>query len=138
MFLLDMNVVSDLRRPRRITAAAANWLRAAPVTQLHISVLTVFEIEHGIGELRRRDAARAEHLQRWLETAVLAAFDGRIVPIDTAVARRSASLHSGRSRLSTDLLIAATALAHDLTLVTRNIADFKSTGVRMLDPFAPQ
>jgi predicted nucleic acid-binding protein len=70
MFLLDTNVVSDLRRPKRITPAALRWFGAADVASLHISTVTVFEIQHGIVELRRRDAQRAAHLQDWLDTAV--------------------------------------------------------------------
>ena len=101
---------------------------------LYISAVTVFEIPHGIVELCRRDAKRAAHLQNWFDNAVLAAFGGRIVALDTIAAQRSADLHSGRTRLDADRLIAAIALSEGMTVVTRNIRDFASMGVKTFDP----
>ncbi len=135
MFLLDTNVVSDLRRPKRITPAAAQWFGSVDSGQLYISTVTVFEIQHGIVELRRRDAQRAAHLQGWLDTAVLSAFAGRIVALDTVAAQRSAELHAGRTRWDADRMIAAIALSRGMTLVTRNVGDFASMGVKVIDPF---
>jgi hypothetical protein len=135
MFLLDTNVVSDIRRPKRLTPHAARWFSTVPAAQLHISTVTVFEIQHGIIALGRRDAERASHLQQWLEASVLTAFDGRIVPLDTSAALRSAELHRGRTRIDADRLIAAVALVHGMTLVTRNTRDFAGMGVKVLDPF---
>ena len=135
MYLLDTNVVSDLRHPKRITPNAARWLQTVALSQLHISTVTVFEIAHGIVELRRRDASRATHLQTWFETSVLKAFDGRIVPLDIADALRAAELHARRTRIDADRLIAATAAARGMTVVTRNVRDFAGLGVPVLDVF---
>jgi predicted nucleic acid-binding protein len=135
MFLLDTNVVSDLRRPKRITPAAERWFGAVDADELYISTVTVFEIQHGIVELRRRDPQRAAHLQGWLDTAVLAAFAGRIIALDTIAAQRCAELHAGRARWDADRMIAAIALSRGMTLVTRNVGDFASMGVNVFDPF---
>ena len=135
MFLLDTNVVSDLRKPNRITRAAAHWFGSVDAEALYISTVTVFEIQHGIVDLRRRDPQAAAHLQSWFDTAVLSAFAGRIASLDTLAAQRSAELHSGRKRLDADRMIAGIALSQGMTLVTRNIADFQSMGVNVFDPF---
>lgn len=134
-FLLDTNVVSQLRRRSRVNARAAAWFQSVHPSQLYIPSMTIFEIEHGIVQLARKDQQAAELLRDWLREAVLRAFDGRILPIDAHVALRSAALHAGRTRLDRDLFIAATALVHGLIVVTRNVRDFASTGVRVLDPF---
>lgn len=135
MFLLDTNVVSDLRRPKRITPGAARWFSSVDTNLLHISAVTVFEIQHGIVQLRRRDSRRAAHLQGWLDSDVLPAFAGRILALDTLAAQRGAELHSGRTRWDADRMIGAIALSRDMTLVTRNIDDFASMGVKLFDPF---
>lgn len=135
MFLLDTNIVSDLRRPKRITSDAKRWFDATDAGLLFICSVTVFEIQHGIVELRRRDPDRGAHLQRWLDTAVLKAFAGRILSLDTDAAQRSAVLHAGRTRWDADRMIAAIALSHGMTLVTRNAGDFASLGVKLFDPF---
>ncbi len=135
MFLLDTNVVSDLRRPKRITPAAERWFASVDAAALHISTVTVFEIQHGIVELRRRNGDGAAHLQSWLDTSVLSAFAGRILALDTVAAQRSAELHAGHTRWDTDRMIAAIALSRGLTLVTRNVGDFASMSVKIYDPF---
>ena len=136
MCLLDTDVVSALRRRGTIAARALRWLESVPPERLFISAMTVFEIQHSIVELGRRDGARASVIQNWLDEFVLIAFHRRILAVDERIARQSAVLHAGRKRLDRDRFIAAVALVHDFTVVTRNISDYRQTGARTLDPFA--
>ncbi|MGI3775869.1 MAG: type II toxin-antitoxin system VapC family toxin [Janthinobacterium lividum] len=137
MFVLDTNVVSELRRARtgRADARVVAWANAIPAASLFVSVVTVLELEQGVLLAERRDAAQGEMLRRWLETQVLPTFEGRVLPIDMAVARRCAGLHVPDRRGERDALIAATALVHAMTMATRNVADFAPTGVRLVDPW---
>jgi toxin FitB len=135
MYLLDTNVVSELRRGRRANAGVATWSKVVSPNELFISAVTILEIEHGILLVERRDPRQGEMLRGWLESKVLLAFSDRILPVDTAVARRCAQLHVPDPRGECDALIAATALVHGLTLVTRNIADFLAMGVPLLNPW---
>jgi predicted nucleic acid-binding protein len=135
MYLLDTNVVSELRRGERADPRVRAWAAALPEAAAFLSVVTLLEIERGILLVERRDAEQARCLRRWLEKRVLAEFDGRIIPVDTAVARRCAALHVPDPRPASDALIAATAMVHRLTVVTRNVADFSATGVQLLDPW---
>lgn len=100
-----------------------------------ISVVTVLELERGILLMERRNAEQGAVLRRWLEGDVLPAFEGRVLPIDAQVARRSAVLHVPDPRPERDALIAATALTHGLTVVTRNVGDFEPTGATLLNPW---
>jgi predicted nucleic acid-binding protein len=137
MFLLDTNVVSELRKAGngRANPAVVAWAQdMAPVT-LFLPVIAVLEIERGVLMAERRDPAQGAALRAWLEDRVLPVFDGRIVPVDAAVARRCAALHVPDPKSDRDALIAAIALVHGMTVVTRNVADFAATGVRLLDPF---
>lgn len=136
MYLLDTNVVSELRRIERAHPGVRRWAEVQPVEATFLSVVTVLEIEQGILARARRDAEQGAHLGRWFETVVLPRFDGRILPIDVEVARRCARLHIPDPRPERDALIAATALVHGLTVVTRNIADFSALGVALLDPWS--
>lgn len=137
MFVLDTNVVSELRKIQtgKADRNVALWADEVDAASLHISVITVLELELGILQIERRDPTQGAVLRTWLETRVLPEFDGRIFPVDTAVARRCARLHVPDPRAERDALIAATALVHGMTVVTRNVADFAATGVALLNPW---
>lgn len=136
-FLLDTNVLSELRKPaRRADPGVRAWTSAQVATDLHLSVVTILEIELGIARVARRDRAQGATLTGWLENEVLKIFAGRIVEVDVRVARRAARLHVPDPRPERDALIAATALVHDLVVVTRNVSDFGPTGVETLDPWS--
>lgn len=137
MFLLDTNVVSELRKAGagKADANVVAWASSVPYGSLFVSAITVLELESGILHRERRDAAQAALLREWLENHVLPAFHDRILPIDTAVARRCARLHVPDPRTERDALIAATALVHGMTVVTRNVGDFQPTGVPLLNPW---
>jgi predicted nucleic acid-binding protein len=140
MYLLDTNVVSELRKAgsgkadRRVTA----WASRVPAESMFLSAVCILELELGVLQIERRDAKQGDILRVWLEKRVLPAFAGRILAIDTAVARQCAALHVPNPRFYRDSLIAATALVHGMTVVTRNVKDFKATGVAILDPWQPR
>jgi predicted nucleic acid-binding protein len=134
MFLLDTVVVSDLGKTR-VAPSLAGWASTADLERACLSVITVEEIELGILLKERRDPLAASRLRRWFEVAVLEAFSGRILAVDVEIARLAASLHVSRTRPASGARIAATALVHGLTLVTRNPADFQDTGVSLLNPY---
>jgi toxin FitB len=137
MYLLDTNVVSELRKVRtgKADQNVAKWAENVETALLHLSVIVVLELELGVVQLERRDPTQGAMLRAWFETQVLPAFEGRILPVDIAVARQCARLHSPDPRAERDALIAATALIHGLTVVTRNIVDFEPTGVILLNPW---
>jgi toxin FitB len=135
MFLLDTNVLSELRRRQRTHRKVAAWADSVHAGDLFLSAITILEIEAGTLLLARRDAAQAAVLRAWIDGQVLPAFDGRILSVDTAVAQRCARLHVPDLRAERDALIAATALVHRLCVVTRNVADFEPMRVEVLDPW---
>ena len=137
MFLLDTNVVSELRKAGagRADKNVTAWAAAASAASMFVSVITVQELEIGVLLAERRDPPQGEVLRRWLEQQVLPAFGERILPVDSAVARRSVALHVPDPRPVRDSLIAATALVHGLSVVTRNVADFATTGAEIIDPW---
>ena len=134
-YLVDTNVLSEIRRDRRAAPGVAHWASATDPVDMAISVVTVQEIETGNLLVARHDRAQGAHLQRWLHEKVLPLFAGRVLGIDTRTALRCAALHVPDPRPYADALIAATALVHDLTLVTRNTKHFAGTGVRLLNPW---
>ena len=138
-YLLDTNVVSELRKSaQRAAPNVRAWAQHQLTSEMSISVITVMEIEIGIARLERRDAVQGEVLRTWLERGLLAAFATRTLPVDLDVVRRAALVHVPDPRSERDVLIAATALTHSLVVVTRNIADFQSLGVELLNPWEEQ
>ena len=133
MFLLDTDILSALRRRERHSEAVA-WLEAQRTVNLHLSVVTIGEIERGVAQQERRDPSFAEELTRWLDL-VLAWYGDRILMVDIPTARRWGRLSAALGHAGADLLIAATALEHGLTVVTRNVRHFEPTGVDVLNPF---
>lgn len=137
MFLLDTNVVSELRKVKagKADRSVAAWSDSVDAGVLYLSAITIEELEMGVLGIERRDKLQGQFLRRWMDEQVLPTFADRILPIDTAVARRSARLHVPDPRPIRDGFIAATALVHGLTLVTRNAMDFKPMGVALIDPW---
>ena len=132
MFLLDTDVLSALRRRER-NPGTVRWVEAQRTSDLYISVVTVGEIERGIRQQQRRDPSFARDLAIWLDR-VLAWYSDRILTIDAATARRWGQLSAILGNDRADLLIAATALEHGLTVVTRNVRHFEPTGVPIVSP----
>lgn len=133
-FLLDTNVASEIRKLRRSDPGVLIWLESVDAAELFLSVLVVGEIRKGIELARPNDPVKARALERWL-TELERSFGDRVLPVTTAVADRWGRLCALRPTSTTDGLLAATALVHDLTLVTRNLADVAHTGARLLNPF---
>ncbi len=138
MYLLDTDVVSELRKARsgKADAKVAAWAAEIPTSSLFLSVITLEELEIGVRLVERRDPRQGSILRAWLDDHVLPAFAERILPIDVRVARRSASLHVPDPRPIRDTLLAATALVHELTVATRNVDDFEPRGVDLVDPWS--
>ncbi|NMX32407.1 type II toxin-antitoxin system VapC family toxin [Pseudomonas sp. WS 5413] len=134
MYLLDTNVISELRKPQADKNVVA-WAKTVAAPRLYISAITLKELETGVMRMERRAPAQGKVLRTWLKRHVMPAFDARILPIDAAVALRCASLHVPDRANEGDALIAATALVHGLTVVTRNVADFQSSGVKLINPW---
>lgn len=137
MFVLDTNVVSELRKVR-LGKAETNltaWTNSVDAAELFVSAITIMELELGVLSIERKDATQGALLRSWLEQHVLPEFSRRTLPVDTAVAQRCARLHVPDQRGERDALIAATALVHGMTVVTRNVADFKPTGVLLINPW---
>ena len=137
MYLLDTNVVSELRRrsARRIDARVLAWAERVSEHETYLSSLTLYEIEHGIVRAMKRDRRKGEHLHAWLHGTVIPKFEGRILDFDSRCALACAELQTSRTRPLIDAMIAATSIVHGLTLVTRNVRDFEGAGVRLLDPW---
>ena len=139
MYVLDTNVLSELRKVRlgKADANVAAWAESVDAADLFVSAITLMELELGVLSMERKDAALGTVLRAWLDEQVLPEFSGRTLAVDTAVALRCAKLHVPDRRSERDALIAATALVHGMTVVTRNVADFKPTGVTIVNPWEP-
>jgi toxin FitB len=137
MFVLDTNVVSELRKVRsgKADARVANWADNVDAASLYLSAMTILELEIGVLQMERRDAKQGATLRAWLDKYVLPEFSARVLPLDTAVAQRCARLHAPDPLAERDALIAATALVHGMTVVTRNARDFEATGAPLLNPW---
>ena len=137
MFLLDTNVISELRKAGdgKADPAVVAWLSGVDAATLYISAITLMELELGILLVERRDARQGERLRVWMDRHVLPEFSERTLPIDAPVALRCTRLHVPDPRAERDALIAATAIVHGMTVVTRNLADFQQTGVPLLNPW---
>ena len=134
-FLVDTNVLSELRKGPRANPRVLGWFQSVDGAALYLSVLVIGELRQGVERLRRRDPPAAAKLDRWLHELIDRHAD-RTLPVDAAVADRWGRLNVPDPIPAVDGLLAATALVHSLTLVTRNVRDVRSTGVRHLDPFA--
>jgi toxin FitB len=136
-FLLDTNVVSELRKigSGRAHPGVAEWARSVDAALFYLSIITVMEIELGLLRLERKDRGQAAHLRIWFTNQVLDEFADRIIPVDQVVASKAASLHVPDPRPERDAYIAATALVHGMTVITRNVADFAPMNVRLLNPW---
>ena len=137
MFLLDTNVISELRKVRsgKADQNVAHWADSVEAAARFVSVITLQELEIGILLAARKDAPKGALLRTWMNHHVLPAFAERILPVDTAVALRSARLHIPEPRPVRDALIAATALVHGMSVVTRNVPDFEPTGAVVINPW---
>lgn len=136
-YLLDTNVVSELRKigDGKADANVVTWIEAEDAARFFISAITILELERGILGVQRRDAMQGARLRSWLDSQVRPEFAGRILSVDDAVATRCAHLHIPDRRNEADALIAATALVHNMTVVTRNVRDFEGTGIVVVDPW---
>ena len=136
MFLLDTNVVSEIRKGQRADSDVFNWYTGISESHLFISSLTIGEIRKGIELARRRgNLEQAQGLEAWLQTVILG-FSGRVLTVDTKVADTWGQLSAVRPVSVVDGLLAATAMVHDMTLVTRNVSDVEGLGASVLNPFS--
>ena len=137
MFILDTNVVSELRKAKsgKADRGVTEWASGVLPGSLFLSAISILELEMGVLQVERRDPTQGAILRSWLDGHVLPAFAGRILAVDVAVAQRCAGLHVPDRRSDRDALIAATALVHGMTVVTRNVDDFEPTGVPILNPW---
>jgi predicted nucleic acid-binding protein len=137
MYLLDTNVLSELRKvqARKADHNVTQWVASVDASALFVSTISLLELELGVLAMARKDPTQGQLLRIWLERHVLPEFKDRALAVDTAVALRCARLHVPDRRSERDALIAATALVHGMTVVTRNTLDFEPTGVGLLNPW---
>lgn len=137
MYILDTNVISELRRGKsgKANQNVIKWVNGISASSLYISVITILELEMGILSKKKKDPSQGAILRSWFNNHVMPAFAERILPIDTAIAQRCARLHIPNPHSDRDALIAATALVHGMTLITRNTCDFKKAGLDLINPW---
>ena len=138
MYLLDTNVISELRKAKssQVNQNVITWAKDISPSSMFLSVITILELETGILLIERRDPRQGAVLLRsWLNTHVFPTFCERILPVDVAVAQHCAKLHVPNPSSDRDAIIAATALVHGMIVVTRNLCDFERTGVTLLNPW---
>lgn len=135
MYLIDTNVLSELRKANRADPQVVEWAKNIEPHCMYLSVISILEIRIGILSVQRKDLAQGNILQEWLVKKVLPAFSGRILNVDMDIALRCAELHVPDPRSDRDALIAATALVHKMPVVTRNCKDFKPMGVPIINPW---
>ena len=137
MYLLDTNVISELRKAgtskadRNVTA----WVKSIPAQNMYISVITLLEIEQGILLLERKDKTQGNIIRTWFEKRVIPTFEKRTLDISTSVALKCAKLHVPNPRSERDAMIAATGLTHGMTIATRNTQDFEHSGINLVNPW---
>jgi hypothetical protein len=137
MFILDTNVISELRKAKagKADANVVAWAASQDPSALFLSAITLLELEMGVRLTERRDSAQGAILRAWMDNRVLPAFEGRVLPVDGPVALCCAALHVPDPRSDRDALIAATGIVHAMPIVTRNVADFEPTGVKIINPW---
>lgn len=137
MYILDTNLVSELRKARsgKANPNVIRWADSVDAAALFVSSITIMELEVGVMQIERRDDAQGAMLRAWFENYVLVEFANRVLPVDLAVARRCAKLHVPDPRPERDALIAATALVYGIAVVSRNVDDFAPTGVSVINPW---
>ncbi len=134
-YLLDTNVLSELRNRKRCDPAVAKWQKSIDETVCFLSVISLTEIRKGINKIEKSDQRFADHLERWLSETLKGKFGGRTILVDPEIAEEAGRILALRTRTAEDALIAATAKVYDLTLVTRNVADFEGLGLHVLNPW---
>lgn len=137
MYLLDTNVISEFRKAgsNRANKRVIAWANSVCANEMFLSAISILELEMGVLSMERKDSAQGATLRAWLDSQVLPAFSQRIISVDTNIAQHCAKLHIPNPRPDRDSIIAATALVHGLTLVTRNVNDFKITALDILNPW---
>jgi toxin FitB len=135
-YLLDTNVISELRRPEKASPNLLKWAAGISVDKFYLSAISIMEIKIGVLSLERKDRGQGLRIREWFERQVLSQFWHRILPVDVNVAQICAELHVPNRVSERDALIAATALVRDFFVVTRNVKDFQATGVKLVDPWS--